>query len=119
MVEGWEAAGKGTAIGRLVQHLDPRGFEVIPIGAPEGDEKRHHYLWRFWRHVPKGGHITIYDRSWYGRVLVERVEGFVTPAVWQRAYREINEFEEELAGSGASHRKILDSPVLGGAIETA
>ena len=73
--EGWDAAGKGGNIKRLTHQLDPRGFEVISIAAPEGDEKRHHYLWRFWQRIPKAGHITIFDRSWYGRVLVERIEG--------------------------------------------
>jgi len=74
--EGWDAAGKGGNIRRLVRDLDPRGYEVVPFAAPEGDEKRHHYLWRFWRALPKAGHLTVFDRSWYGRVLVERVEGF-------------------------------------------
>ncbi|MBI5094044.1 MAG: polyphosphate:AMP phosphotransferase [Candidatus Hydrogenedentes bacterium] len=101
MYEGWDAAGKGGNIKRLTHELDRRGVEVISIAAPEGEEKRHHYLWRFWRHVPKAGHITIFDRSWYGRVLVERVEGFAAPAEWQRAYREINEFEAELTSFGA------------------
>ncbi len=98
--EGWDAAGKGGCIRRMVRDLDPRGFEVAPYGAPEGEEKHHHYLWRFWRNIPKAGHLTIFDRSWYGRVLVERVEGFATPEEWQRAYREINEFEQELAQFG-------------------
>jgi polyphosphate kinase 2 (PPK2 family) len=84
----------------LIAGLDHRGFEVIPIGPPEGDEKTHHYLWRFWENLPKGGHIHVFDRSWYGRVLVERVEGFATPAEWQRAYQEINEFESELTAFG-------------------
>ncbi len=99
--EGWDASGKGGSIRRMTRELDPRGYEVIPVGAPEGEEKRHHYLWRFWRHLPKAGHITIFDRSWYGRVLVERVEGFAAPHEWARAYREIAEFEEELTGAGA------------------
>ncbi len=98
--EGWDASGKGGNIKRLVSNLDHRGVEVIPVGPPEGDEKTHHYLWRFWRALPKGGHITVFDRSWYGRVLVERVEGFARPDEWQRAYREINEFEEELTAFG-------------------
>jgi polyphosphate kinase 2 (PPK2 family) len=80
--------------------LDHRGFEVIPVGPPEGEDKTHHYLWRFWQHLPKGGHITVFDRSWYGRVLVERIEGFATTREWQRAYQEINEFEAELTSSG-------------------
>jgi len=74
--EGWDAGGKGGAIRRLTRGLDPRGYEVVPVAAPNDEEKAHHYLWRFWRNVPKDGHITIFDRSWYGRVLVERVEGF-------------------------------------------
>jgi polyphosphate:AMP phosphotransferase len=98
--EGWDAAGKGGNIRRLTREMDPRGVEVVPIAAPQGDEKTHHYLWRFWRAIPKAGHIAIYDRSWYGRVLVERVEGFAKPEEWQRAYREINEFEGELVACG-------------------
>src|SRR5204863_329497 len=74
--EGWDAAGKGGNIRRLTQNLDPRGYEVVPVAAPNDVEKAHHYLWRFWQHMPKAGHITIFDRTWYGRVLVERVEGF-------------------------------------------
>ncbi len=99
--EGWDASGKGGNIRRVIAELDPRGFEVIPIAAPEGEEKHHHHLWRFWRAMPKAGHFTIFDRTWYGRVLVERIEGFATPAEWQRAYREINEFEEQLVDYGA------------------
>ena len=98
--EGWDASGKGGNIKRLVTGLDNRGFQVIPVGAPEGEEKTHHYLWRFWRDLPKAGHITVFDRSWYGRVLVERVEGFANPEEWRRAYREINDFEAELAAFG-------------------
>ncbi|HOD48441.1 MAG TPA: polyphosphate:AMP phosphotransferase [Candidatus Hydrogenedentes bacterium] len=98
--EGWDAAGKGGNIRRLLGELDPRGYEVVPVGAPTGDEKTHHYLWRFWRALPKAGHFTVFDRSWYGRVLVERVEGFATRDEWSRAYREINEFEEQLAEYG-------------------
>jgi polyphosphate:AMP phosphotransferase len=100
LYEGWDAAGKGGNIRRLVRDLDPRGYEVVPFAAPEGDEKTHHYLWRFWRALPKAGHFTIFDRSHYGRVLVERVEGFATPEQWGRAYREINEFEQQLAEDG-------------------
>ena len=96
--EGWDAAGKGGNIRRLVRELDPRGYEVVPIAAPNDIELKHHYLWRFWTQMPKGGHITIFDRSWYGRVLVERVEGFCSAEEWQRAYREINEMEAHLAG---------------------
>ncbi len=99
--EGWDAAGKGGNIRRLTSSLDPRGYEVVPIASPTPPEKARQYLWRFWRHLPKDGHIAIFDRSWYGRVLVERVEGFATEAEWRRAYREINEFEAELADWGA------------------
>ncbi|MBC8586336.1 polyphosphate:AMP phosphotransferase [Youxingia wuxianensis] len=99
--EGWDAAGKGGNIKRLAASLDPRGYEVIPISAPTEIEKAHHYLWRFWQGVPKAGHIAIFDRSWYGRVMVERVEGFASPQEWSRAYNEINEFERELRSAGA------------------
>ena len=99
--EGWDAGGKGGNIRRLTRGLDPRGYEVIPVGVPTADELAHHYLWRFWRSIPKAGHITIFDRSWYGRVLVERVEGFCSADQWMRAYREINEFEESLTNFGA------------------
>src|SRR5262245_6847587 len=98
--EGWDAAGKGGNIRRLTQNLDPRGYEVVPIAAPNDIEKAHHYLWRFWAQLPKAGHITIFDRSWYGRVLVERVEGFCTEAQWRRAYREINAMEQHLVHFG-------------------
>lgn len=100
--EGWDAAGKGGNIKRLAAGLDPRGYEVVPVGAPTAEEKARPYLWRFWRNIPKAGHIAIFDRSWYGRVLVERVEGFCTEEEWKRAYREINEFERELADFGAA-----------------
>lgn len=100
LYEGWDAAGKGGNIKRLVENLDPRGYEVIPVAAPNDDEKAHHYLWRFWRDMPKDGHIAIFDRSWYGRVLVERIEGFCTTEEWLRAYREINEMEAHLARHG-------------------
>ena len=98
--EGWDAAGKGGNIRRLTQNLDPRGYEVVPIAAPNDIEKAHHYLWRFWAQMPKAGHITIFDRTWYGRVLVERVEGFCTEAQWRRAYREINGMEQQLVHFG-------------------
>jgi polyphosphate:AMP phosphotransferase len=98
--EGWDAAGKGGNIRRLTQNLDPRGYEVVPIGPPNDVEKAHHYLWRFWHDVPKAGHMTIFDRSWYGRVLVERVEGFCPPRQWRRAYREINEMERHMTNFG-------------------
>lgn len=99
--EGWDAAGKGGNIRRLSRALDPRGYEVVPIAAPTGEDAEHHYLWRFWRRLPKDGHIAVFDRSWYGRVLVERVEGFCSPEEWGRAYREINEFERMLCDWGA------------------
>jgi len=98
--EGWDAAGKGGNIKRLVQGMDPRGYEVIPIAAPNDIEKAHSYLWRFWMHIPKAGHIAVFDRSWYGRTLVERVEGFCGEDEWKRAYREINEMEEQLVNFG-------------------
>ena len=98
--EGWDAAGKGGAVQRLTEKLDPRGYVVVPIKAPDGDEKDHHYLWRFWRRLPEAGQISIFDRSWYGRVLVERVEGFCTEAEWRRAFSEINQFERQLMDFG-------------------
>ena len=98
--EGWDAAGKGGAIRRILRALDPRTYRVIPIAAPNEQEHSQHYLWRFWRHLPSDGNITLFDRSWYGRVLVERIEGFARDDEWQRAYQEINEFEQELAESG-------------------
>ncbi len=100
LYEGWDAAGKGGNIKRLTRNMDPRGYEVIPIAAPNDIEKRHHYLWRFWKEIPKAGHIAIFDRTWYGRVLVERVEGFAAVEEWRRAYREINEMEEQLTNFG-------------------
>ncbi len=104
--EGWDAAGKGGAIKRLTERLDPRGYSVYPISAPEGEDKTHHYLYRFWRRLPECGQISIFDRSWYGRVLVERVEGFCTEAAWRRAYREINSFERQLVEFGAVLLKL-------------
>ena len=98
--EGWDAAGKGGAIRRLTAALDARSYQVIPIAAPTDEERAHHYLWRFWRHLPRAGRFTIFDRSWYGRVLVERVEGFASEPEWMRAYSEINEFEDELVDHG-------------------
>lgn len=100
LYEGMDAAGKGSNIRRLVQPLDPRGYEVVPVGAPNDIEKAHHYLWRFWRTIPAAGHIAIFDRTWYGKVLVERVEGFSTPEQWKRAYREINEMEQQFINCG-------------------
>ena len=99
--EGQDAAGKGGNIKRLTGALDPRGFEVMPIASPLPHEKLRHYLWRFWTRLPKTGHIHIFDRSWYGRVMVERLEGFCTENEWQRAYYEMNEFEQELHNWGA------------------
>ena len=98
--EGWDAAGKGGNIRRLTAAMDPRTYRVISVGAPTDEEKAHHYLWRFWRHVPRAGYVTAYDRSWYGRVLVERVEGFARREEWSRAYLEINEFEQQLVERG-------------------
>lgn len=94
--EGWDAAGKGGNIKRLTEGLDPRGYEVIPIAAPKEAELYRHYMCRFWDSLPKSGHIAIYDRSWYGRVMVERIEGFCTEAQWKRAFDEINRFELSL-----------------------
>lgn len=99
--EGWDAAGKGGNIKRLSSALDPRGCEVLPIASPTPDELHRQYLWRFWTRLPKTGHIAIFDRSWYGRVMVERLEGFCTEDDWKRAYDEINEFERELTDAGA------------------
>lgn len=99
--EGWDAAGKGGNIKRLTGALDPRGFEVHPIASPEPHEKARHYLWRFYHRLPKTGHVAIFDRTWYGRVMVERLEGFCSKNDWKRAYNEINEFEKELSDWGA------------------
>lgn len=99
--EGWDAAGKGGNIKRITQALDPRGYVVHPIASPEPAEKSRHYLWRFWNRLPKTGHIAIFDRTWYGRVMVERLEGFCSENDWQRAYNEMNEFEKELSDWGA------------------
>jgi polyphosphate kinase 2 (PPK2 family) len=98
--EGWDAAGKGGSIQRITEKLDPRGYIVHAIAAPAGDDQAHHYLYRFWRRLPPRGVIAIFDRSWYGRVLVERVEGFARADEWQRAYAEINEFERQLIEFG-------------------
>ena len=98
--EGWDASGKGGAIKRLVTPMDPRHVRVVQFAAPTYDEKRHHFLWRFWPPLPGWGGMAVFDRSWYGRVLVERVEKFATKAQWTRAYDEINEFEATLAAEG-------------------
>lgn len=98
--EGPDAAGKGGAIRRLIAAMDARDYQVILIAAPTDEERAHPYLWRFWRHVPGHGRITIFDRSWYGRVLVERIEGFCRREEWRRAFAEINAFEQQLVDSG-------------------
>ncbi len=98
--EGWDAAGKGGTIRRLVRAMDARDYQVMPIAAPTDEERDHHYLWRFWRHLQRAGRVTIFDRSWYGRVLVERVEGFAAQEEWSRAYGEINDFEQDLTDHG-------------------
>jgi len=107
MLEGWDAAGKGGIIQRLTAQLDPRYFEVWPIGAPTDEEKARHFLWRFWTRLPGNCDISIFDRSWYGRVLVERVEGFATEAEWRKGYDEINEFEAQLTGSRTNLVKLF------------
>jgi AMP-polyphosphate phosphotransferase len=98
--EGWDASGKGGAIKRLVAQLDPRHVRVVQFAVPTHDEKRHHFLWRFWPSLPGWGGMAVFDRSWYGRVMVERVEGFATREQWMRAYEEINGFERSLADEG-------------------
>lgn len=107
--EGWDAAGKGGNIRRVTETLDPRGYEVLGIAAPSGEDKTHHYLWRFWRRLeaPEEKQVLIFDRSWYGRVLVERVEKFCTEPEWRRAYREINEFERQLVDFGVILVKVF------------
>ena len=99
--EGWDAGGKGGAIKRLTAKMDPRGYVVRPTASPNDIEKAHHYLWRFWTAMPKAGHVAIFDRTWYGRVMVERIEGFCTRGEWQRAYKEINDMEKDLTDAGA------------------
>ncbi|MEO8206077.1 MAG: UDP-galactose-lipid carrier transferase [Chthoniobacterales bacterium] len=106
VVEGPDAAGKGGAIKRIVEKLDPRLLRVYSIIKPTPEEYQHHYLWRFWSRLPSYGQIGIFDRSWYGRVLVERVEGFATPAEWKRAYQEINDCEQTLTDDGAIMIKL-------------
>jgi polyphosphate:AMP phosphotransferase len=106
LFEGWDAAGKGGAIRRVVRALDARFYQVVSVAAPTEEERAHHYLWRFWRHIPRQGRVTIFDRSWYGRVLVERIEGFATEKEWMRAYAEINDFEAELVGHGIVLKKF-------------
>ncbi len=99
--EGWDAGGKGGAIKRLTDKMDPRGYVVHPVASPNDIERVHHYLWRFWKNVPKDGHIAIFDRTWYGRVMVERIEGFCSEEEWKRAYKEINDMEESFLNAGA------------------
>ena len=106
-VEGWDASGKGGAIQRLTASWDPRWFEVWPIGAPTPEERERHFLWRFWKRLPARGEINVFDRTWYGRVLVERVEGFCTEAEWKRAYDEINEFEAQQKDNGVTLVKLF------------
>ncbi len=104
--EGWDAAGKGGAIRRVVRALDARYYQVISVSAPTEEERAHHYLWRFWRHIPRAGRVAVFDRSWYGRVLVERIEGFATEKEWMRSYAEINDFESELVSHGIVLKKF-------------
>ncbi|MCW4115796.1 polyphosphate kinase [Aurantimonas sp. MSK8Z-1] len=105
--EGWDAAGKGGTIRRMASVMDPRGFHVWPIAAPTPYYKKRHYLARFWDRIPADGEICVFDRSWYGRVLVERVEGFAKKDEWQRAYDEINEFERQLVDDGTRVAKVF------------
>ena len=107
LCEGWDAAGKGGAIQRLTAKCDPRSYKVWPIAAPGEEERARHYLWRFWRRLPAAGEAAIFDRSWYGRVLVERVEGLASEAEWRRAYDEINELEAQLSYDGAIIVKLF------------
>jgi polyphosphate kinase 2 (PPK2 family) len=106
-LEGFDAAGKGGSIRRLTEHLDPRGFKVVPIGPPKPDEQGRHYLYRFWKELPPPGQMTVFDRTWYGRVLVERVEKLCPKPAWKRAYQEINEFERMLVDDGVDLVKIF------------
>ena len=105
--EGWDAAGKGGAIQRMTAEWDPRAYRVWPIAAPTAEEKARHFLWRFWKKLPGGGEIAVFDRSWYGRVLVERVEEIAVEAEWRRAYDEINEFEAQQTYDGATIVKLF------------
>jgi polyphosphate kinase 2 (PPK2 family) len=107
VLEGWDTAGKGGIVRRLGWALDPRSFKVHAIAAPNGREKALHYLQRFWERLPQHGQIVVFDRSWYGRVLVERVEGYASPAEWQRAYDEINDFERLLLADGMALVKLF------------
>lgn len=107
LFQGWDAGGKGGAIRRMTGKLDPRGYRVHAIRAPTREEQGRHYLWRFWQRIPQPGRIAIFDRSWYGRVLVERVEGFASKPEWKRAYHEINEFEHTLIDDGVRIVKLF------------
>jgi polyphosphate kinase 2 (PPK2 family) len=107
VVEGWDASGKGGAIQRLTAECDPRAYRVWPIAAPTDEEKARHYMWRFWQRLPKAGQVAIFDRSWYGRVLVERVEGFAGEPEWRRAFDEINEYESQLVADGTLLVKLF------------
>jgi AMP-polyphosphate phosphotransferase len=107
VLEGWDAAGKGGIIQRLTARWDPRSFDVHPVAAPTDEEKDRHFLWRFWQKLPRSGDIAVFDRSWYGRVLVERVEGFAAQAEWRRAYDEINEFEAQQRDLGTTIVKLF------------
>lgn len=107
LFEGWDAGGKSGVIKRLTAELDPRHLAVWPIAAPTGEEKRHHFLWRFWQRLPGDGNIHIFDRSWYGRVLVERVEGLCTAVEWERGYDEINAFEHQQIEAGTTLIKLF------------
>ncbi len=109
VLEGWDTAGKGGLVRRLGWALDPRSFKVHPIAAPDEHERAQHYLQRFWRHLPERGQIVAFDRSWYGRVLVERVEGVATNKEWRRAYKEINEFERMLIELGNPPRQAVSA----------
>jgi AMP-polyphosphate phosphotransferase len=106
LFEGWDAAGKGGAIRRITERVDPRLYIAHAIAAPTEDDKAHHYLYRFWRRLPHEGQLALFDRSWYGRVLVERVEGFCSEEAWRRAYAEINEFEAQIERAGAIILKL-------------
>ena len=106
-LDGWDAAGKGGLIQRMVFGLEPRSVQVWRIGAPTPEEQGKHFLWRFWDRVPAPSNWAVFDRTWYGRVLVERIEGFSSKDEWQRAYREINEFERTLTDAGARFVKLL------------
>ena len=107
MFEGWDAAGKGGIIKRMTALLDPRYFDVWPISAPTQEERARHFLWRFWKRLPGNREIAIFDRSWYGRVLVERVEGFASEPEWRKGFDEINEFEAQLTGNRTNLVKIF------------